>query len=621
MNLFRQLFAFGRLNNVLHQMGCVGILLCLVLGVTLTSCQARPSVTTTAIPTAKPIAAANLSEVSPPVALEELNEWADQYQPKVEILSPSPEELLSDTQVAVQVAVNNLGIFQEPKTGLGPYLQISVDNQAPQITYTTDQPITFTDLTPGTHLIRVLAVKPWGESFKTAGAYAQSQFHVLTRSEENRPSPNLPLLTANQTPNGIGAEPFLLDFYLSNAPLHSIAQARDDVSDWYVKATINGTSFTVDRWQSFYLSGLKPGKNWIRLELLDDRGRPMENGFNSVAWAVDYQPNGQDARSRLFRGELSAKSVQGSLSPKLESSLPPTVIPEPEPTPEVEVSPTPEPVQSLPIDQSQPVVEEDIVEIIEIQEASEPEITPEPTATPNLLQPQRSWRSLFTKESTPTPAPSPESEESTPAEPTTRETSESEVEIEVIEIEELPAPPPQRSWRDLFNRATNPESPEVSEPDPMEPATEVKPKTSQGAEPTEITVMEPVEIETVETSSKPEPPPAPKKSWRDYFSKATQPTPVPAPTAPEINPTEPALNPGPDSTTTPSEALDELIPESAPSDSPAWSEILAPVTIPKAQTPPPVIQAKPEAIQLPSRYRRDNPESSPPTDDLTAIPE
>ncbi len=605
MNQLFDLLTFSRLRDFGISLCRAGIIFGLFIGLVLSGCQAPAKITAQPMAADKPISVANLSEVSPPVALEELNEWFDQYQPQIRVISPGPGELVSDTQVAVQIGVENLPIFEDAKTGLGPYLQVSVDNQAPQITSTPEQPLTFKDLTPGTHIIRALVIKPWGESFKTAGAYAQAEFHVLTRSEENHPRPNLPLLTANQTPTSFGAEPFLLDFYLSNAPLHSVAQARDDLPDWQVKATINGTSFTVDRWQSFYLTGLRPGKNWIRLELLDERGRAIETIFNPVAWAVDYQPNDQDARSRLFRGELTAKSVQGSLSPQLESNLPPVVMPEPEPSPEAEVIPTPEPELLIPKETSERELKAES-EILEPQESPGPTASPQPDIP--AAKPQRSWRNLFTKEAKPTTSPATESEILPPPEPTVTETPEAEVELEITEIEELPklpAPQPQRSWRNFFNQESKPENPEITAPRPVASENEVAAEVNQGteSEATTSTVLEAVEIEAVETGIAPEPIPAPKKSWRDFFSKSAQPPPATTPGEPESIPTEAAANPGPESPAR-SEAADAATPETSQSDPPAWSEILAPVAIPKPQTPPPVIQAQPNPIQLPSRYRR-----------------
>lgn len=39
----------------------------------------------------------------------------------------------------------------------------------------------------------------------------------------------------------------MLDFYLTNAPLHVVAQENpaDDIADWRIRVTINGESFFI----------------------------------------------------------------------------------------------------------------------------------------------------------------------------------------------------------------------------------------------------------------------------------------------------------------------------------------------------------------------------------------
>ncbi len=161
-------------------------------------------------------------------------------------------------------------------------------------------------------------MRPWQESFKNEGAYAQVTFHVFT---ETNPGPDaaVPLLTYSQ-PQGIyGAEPILLDFYLTQAPLRFLAQAdpEDEIVDWRVRATINGEQFLIDRWEPIYLTGFREGQNWIKLEFLGDNGEPLANRFNTTAQLLEYYPGGTDSLSRLVRGELSPDEQQALLVPRL----------------------------------------------------------------------------------------------------------------------------------------------------------------------------------------------------------------------------------------------------------------------------------------------------------------
>jgi hypothetical protein len=131
-----------------------------------------------------------------------------------------------------------------------------------------------------------------------------------------------------------GAEPILLDFYLNNAPPHVLGKDDAVIDDWQVRATIDGQSFTFDRWEPIYLKGFKKGKNWVKLELLEDDGDAIPNVFNSTAHLIDFQPNGQDTLSRLLSGEKIA-NIDAIANPDY---VPPA--PEVVPTP-VEIIPAP----------------------------------------------------------------------------------------------------------------------------------------------------------------------------------------------------------------------------------------------------------------------------------------
>lgn len=289
-------------------------------------------------------AANRLSEVAPPAALLELRSVLDVHQPQVTVLSPRSDEVFQDTTVSVRLRVNDLPLFQDAELGLGPHLHFILDNQPYEAIYDVSEPILLQDLTPGTHTIRVFASRPWHESFKNEGAYAQTTFHIFTKTPDNNPSAAQPLLTYSRPKGSYGAEPVMLDFYLANAPLHLVAKedAEDDIIDWQIRATVNGESFTFDRWEPIYLKGWQSGRNWVQLELLDQQGNPYPNAFNTTVRLIDYQPGGLDTLSQLIRGELSAADARRIVDPNY---VPPK--PELEPGPEPEVTPVPE-VETVP---------------------------------------------------------------------------------------------------------------------------------------------------------------------------------------------------------------------------------------------------------------------------------
>ncbi|MDX2243337.1 MAG: hypothetical protein NW224_21870 [Leptolyngbyaceae cyanobacterium bins.302] len=289
--------------------------------------------------------AGKLTEVAPPAAIQELSQAFDDNQPQVSIQSPRPNEVLTDDTVSVQFQVKDLSLFKDKDLGLGPHLHVFLDNQPYQAVYDATKPLVLEKLTPGTHTIRAFASRPWHESFKNEGAYAQTTFHVYTKTGDNSPEANLPLLTYSRPQATYGAEPIMLDFYLTNAPLHLVAQAdkKDDIADWRIRCTVNGDRFVLDQWQPVYLKGFKPGKNWVQLEFLDENGNPVKNVFNNTARVITYEPGGKDALSKLVRGELEVAEARGIVDATYK---PPVPTPSPSPTPAPIASPTAKPTPS-----------------------------------------------------------------------------------------------------------------------------------------------------------------------------------------------------------------------------------------------------------------------------------
>jgi len=324
-----------------------------------------------------------LSEVAPPPIIQQLNQSLEAYQPQVAIVSPKADQVLQDNTVKVEFQVQDLPIFQDPELGMGPHLHVILDNQIDREVYELDQPLVFEDLSPGTHTLRVFASRPWHESFKNEGAYAQTTFHLFTKTSDNNPDLALPLLTYNRPQGSYGAEPIMLDFYLTNAPLHLVAAENpdDEIVDWRIRVTVNGQNFILDRWQPFYLKGFKPGKNWVHLEFLDEQGNPIKNVFNDTVKLINYEPKGQDTLSQLVRGELELGVARSIVEPNYQFILQPT------PSPVVVPPPTQLPEQLEEVEEPSPepiVVPEEKTSIVS-EEEEELSITPEQSEEASIV--------------------------------------------------------------------------------------------------------------------------------------------------------------------------------------------------------------------------------------------
>jgi len=414
-----------------------------------------------------------ISEVAPPEVIQELRQSLERYQPQVEILSPQPDEILESDKLKVRFQVKDLPIFKNSLYELGPHLEVILDNQPELEIYDLNLPLELFNLSPGTHTLRVFAARPWDESFKNEGAYAQTTFHVFTKSDDNNPDSELPILTYNSPEGSYGAEPILLDFYLTNAPLHILAKDNPDnpISDWRIRCTVNGESFIIDRWQSIYLKGFNQGKNWVKLEFLDNQGNPVKNVYNSTVKVINYELKGKDTLAKILREELSAEELRGIVDADYAVEIPTEATPETQleeksdkggffdrfkrdkkdkvPAPESTLEAVPEIIE-IPqpeIIQPEPELEETIPEVIETPES---EIESEETI-PEIVEPENEL-----KETIPEVIETPQTE--TP------------------EVETAPIPQPEKSKLDGFlNRFKRNKDDKTSIPQPtLEPTPESK---------------------------------------------------------------------------------------------------------------------------------------------------
>ncbi len=400
--------------------GLLGSFLVVGLTIGMTGCEKSMATTTpnsSTITIANPLATTDgpLAEVSTPASIARLAPSLEKFQPQVQILSPQPDQILTEDLVSVKLNVRDLPLFKNPELGLGNHLHVILDRQTYQGVFDLTQPLVFKNLAAGTHTLRVFASRPWHESFKNPGAYAQTTFHVLTKTAENNPDPQQPLLTYSRPTGTYGVEPIMLDYYLTNAPTHLAAKdSSGQIPDWRIRATVNDQRFIIDRWIPIYLQGFKQGKNWVRLELIDDRGNPIPNVYNDTLNIFTYDPQAQDPLTKLIKGdnpELTRTVIAPNYTAAKPIPLPVTIavptpvsLPTPVQSPESVVSPTivvqpvPSPViittpqlsSSIPViaPSPQPIISPSPI-VVATPQPIVP-ITPQPTVSPSpvLISPQ-----------------------------------------------------------------------------------------------------------------------------------------------------------------------------------------------------------------------------------------
>ena len=568
----RTLLISGLLVGVLNLWGCGG-------NSRSEASQTRAVTARSSAPKAAPIKlAGKISEVSPPEVIQDLRAVLEQYEPQVTIVSPRASEVLQDDTISVRLQVKDLPLFKDEKLELGPHLHLFLDNQPYQAIYDVSQPIVFKDLSPGTHTIRAFASRPWHESFKNEGSYAQTTFHVFTKTPDNNPSSALPLLTYSRPQGVYGAEPIMLDFFLTNAPLHIVAQEdeKDDIADWRIKVTVNGSEFVLDRWQPLYLKGFTPGKNWVQLEYIDEKGNPVQNVYNNLARSFTYTPNGKDTLSKLVRDELSFAQARSIVDSNYKAE-----------TPEPSSEPSPMPIVA-PVLPSPEAKEPAIVPApkIEPSEPSNPEV-PQPLKAP-VTEPKGGFFNQFRRSTEPaklSPSSTPEPIPSVLPEPIP---SGSPASIEPIEEpapkleEEKPSEIKATPKEGFFDRFRRPESPKPSpvvipEPTLSVPSEIVEPIGEPAPEIPETKLPE-IEVPKAE----------PKRSFYDRFRR-------PAETS----------KPSPSEAPTPLDKIEEPAPEPAETKAPESPNPLLktelerrlgiPLTSPK---PTPTIEPSPQAVEV-----------------------
>lgn len=518
------MFGINRWRSVARTLLISGLLVCVLNlwgcgGNSRSEAPKTRAVTARSTPKAAPVKlAGKISEVSPPEVIQELRAVLEQYEPHVTIVSPRADEVLQDDTISVRLDVKDLPLFKDEKLGLGTHLHLFLDSQPYQAVYDVSQPIVLKDLSPGTHTIRTFASRPWHESFKNEGSYAQTTFHVFTKTPDNNPSLELPLLTYSRPQGVYGAEPIMLDFFLTNAPLHIVAQEdeKDDVADWRIKVTVNGSEFVLDHWQPLYLKGFTPGKNWVQLEYIDEKGNPIQNVYNNLARSFTYTPNGKDTLSKLVRDELSFAQARSIVDPNYKAGTP-------EPSSEPSPIPTVAPVLPPPEVKEPAIVPSPKIEPSEPPKSEESQPLKEP-----LTEPKGGFFNRFRRSNEPakpSPSSTPEPIPSVLPEPIP---SVSPALVEPIEEpapkleEEKPSAIKEAPKEGFFNRFRRPES---AKPSPVvipEPTLNVPPELM---EPIEEPAPEIPETKVPEVAA---PKTEPKSSFYDRFRRPAE-TPKPSP--------------------------------------------------------------------------------------------
>jgi hypothetical protein len=239
-----------------------------------------------------PVASAQaLAKVETPASVKKqmaVRGQQDQALPAIKIISPKPNEVFrgSNVPLLLQLSGDLKGYHphKDAETGTGNHIHVILDNGAYEAYYDLKTPLTLSNLTPGQHVIRVFASRPWHESYKNKQAFAMVEFTVNNNqpvaAQRLKVNAGKPLLTYSRPKGeyqGAAADPILIDYWLSNTRL------KGQGGKHIVRLTIDETSYFLDQWEPLWIGGWTAGKHTVQLELLNDEGQVVENGgYNSV---------------------------------------------------------------------------------------------------------------------------------------------------------------------------------------------------------------------------------------------------------------------------------------------------------------------------------------------------
>ena len=294
----------------------------------------------------------HLQELSPPLAVQQIQAVLADRQPRVTILAPADGTNLPNGNWTLKLLVQDWPLADGGTLGIGTHVVIQIDDQAPiRLTEHRSTPqgdslqLTLPALTPGSHRITAYAAKPWGEAAKNSGAASQIRVDRVAANPLTVPNPGSPQLLPVSPLGVVSSEPVLLDWLLLDAPLQHL---RDNDGSWRLRVSINWDTFITDQNLPIWLKGWTTGSNSLQLELLDGRGKPLNPPFNSLVSELVLKPS--TLQPRWQQGRLSAEELASLVGqtptpatplPAKSKTVAPASAQPPEPSPQPKRPPLP----------------------------------------------------------------------------------------------------------------------------------------------------------------------------------------------------------------------------------------------------------------------------------------
>ena len=322
--------------------------LALFLGLALLVGQASPSLAAPwskqrSEPSSTSGSASLLQEVAPPGAAQQLSDQLRGKQPQLSVVSPKAGSQVGAGEWTLQLRLEDWPVLESSELGAGPHVVVQLDQQEPQRIFSSDSKglinVAMPALTPGSHHLSAFAALPWGEAAASKNARIQWQLYRGLATPEALPDLDAPQLVAVPPQQLAAGAAVPINWFLFNAPLQHL---RDGDEQWRLRLSLDGSSVVLDRAQSLWLKPLKAGEHFLKLELLDGDGNPLQPAFNSLVQEL-RMPISRAGAPAFFSSRLSADQLAELSDPNYQPAPEPEPEPEPEPAAEPEPEPAPEP--------------------------------------------------------------------------------------------------------------------------------------------------------------------------------------------------------------------------------------------------------------------------------------
>ncbi len=154
----------------------------------------------------------------------------------------------------------------------GQHIHFILDDAPYKASYS---PVINEDMKPGHHVLLAFLSRSYHESIKEKGAYILEEFNVGPDARDSFDATAPHVFLSRPKGEYVGPQEtnkVMLDFYLVNCDLSP--------DGYKVRATINGTEFTLTKWEPYLIEGLPLGESTVKLELLDKTGALVASPFN-----------------------------------------------------------------------------------------------------------------------------------------------------------------------------------------------------------------------------------------------------------------------------------------------------------------------------------------------------